>query len=134
VIVLSQGDFNSPLILPKRNTLESLEKCRFVHRAISAGVETLARRPSRTTARRVEQGCEVPCLERGSGTVLRHWAKRASASGADGSVDMVTSVLKKEKGWTEYHYYVKKANVLRLLSQFHQQSTKKLGDRLNDID
>ena len=91
VNVLSQGDFNSPLIFPKRKNLESFPKCRFVHRAISAGVETFARSPSRTTARRVEQGCEVPCLERGSGTFGKHWAKRASASGTQGNVDIFTS-------------------------------------------
>ena len=54
------------------------------------GVETLARS--------VEQGCEVPCLERGSVTVLRHWANRASASGAEGDVEIGTSMSKREKG------------------------------------
>src|SRR5215469_5836629 len=76
VNVLSQGDVNSPFLFPNRKIFESLVKCRPVHRAISAGVETFASSPSRRTARSVEQGCEVPCLERGSGTFLRHCAKR----------------------------------------------------------
>jgi hypothetical protein len=42
---------------------------------------------------------------------LRHWAKRESASGAQGSVDILTSMSEKEKGWTLYCDYVKKADV-----------------------
>ena len=50
-----------------------------------------------------------PCLDWGSGTLLRHSAKRASGAGAEGDVvDMID--LCEEKG-LQYVYYVKKADV-----------------------
>ena len=61
------------LILPNRNTFESLEKCRFVHRAISSGVETLARRPSRTTARSVERGTDFLPLCSSTALMSKRW-------------------------------------------------------------
>ena len=69
-------------------------KCRFVHRAISAGVETLVRSPSSTMASRVLAGWQVPCLDRGSGTLLRHSAKRASVAGADGEAPKIAEFMK----------------------------------------
>ena len=116
----------NPFLFPNRKNLESLEKCRSVHRAISAGVETWARSPGNTTASRVEQGGEVPCLERGSGTFLRHWAKRESASGTDGSVDIGTSVCERKKKGTEYHYYVKNGDAFGSLYAIWQNSGRVL--------
>jgi len=97
--------------VPNRRNGESFLKCRFVHRAISAGVETLVRSPSSTMASRVLAGWQVPCLDRGSGTLLRHSAKRASVAGAEGDAGVGMIDLCEEKGFY-YVYYVKKADVL----------------------
>jgi hypothetical protein len=76
------------------------------------------------------KGCEVPCLERGSGTLFRHWAKRVGASGADESVDILTSVSERKKGETLCCYYVRKADVFTTFWHFCQKFTKKLVDGL----
>ncbi|MCL2710338.1 MAG: hypothetical protein FWE95_05615 [Planctomycetaceae bacterium] len=41
--------------------------------------------------------------------------------------------VEKEKGWTEYRYYVKKADVLELLSKFPTISPKKLVDGMDGL-
>ena len=61
VRVLSQGVLVFPFHFPNRRNGASFLKCRFVPRAISAGVVMLARSPSRTMASRVLAGWAVLC-------------------------------------------------------------------------
>ena len=42
----------------------------------------------------------------------------------------ITSVSKRDKGWTEYHYYVKKADAFGALCTIRKKIQKKLVDGL----